>query len=312
MTIKATTMNTSGTAPAVSTVQPLRIAPPVVGSAEEEGAGSELDRLQHRVADLEAQLERAERLVTLGSMTGSVAHELNNMLTPLLSYAGLALSNLDDEAIVRKALQKTLQTAERAGEVTDSLLRSTCGANRTVSGSCLLNAVVDDAFASLVRNPSRDGVEVLIDVPSELQLAISHGAMQQVLMNLILNACDAMRPGPGTLAITARTAHVDIDQPCSHGNTNKNHSNEAVIRVADTGPGMPPDLIDSVFEPLVTTKTEPRSEQRGGAGLGLTVCRKLITQAGGDITVRSGQGLGTCFSIRIPLATAIHSINSAA
>lgn len=296
-------MNTSGSAPAVSTVHPLRMTAPIVENGGDVQDRSEVDRLQHRVAELEAQLERAERLVTLGSMTGSVAHELNNMLTPLLSYAGLALSNLHDEAIVRKALQKTLQTAERAGEVTDSLLRSTSDANRTNSGSCLLDTVVQDALASLVRDPGRDGVEVLVDVPSGLHLAMSHGAMQQVLMNLILNACDAMRPGPGTLAIHAKIASND---------PNKCSTSMATIRVTDTGPGMPPDLIGSVFEPLVTTKKEPRAEQRGGAGLGLTVCRKLVTQAGGDITVRSSQGLGTCFSIQIPLAKTIRSINSAA
>lgn len=298
-------MASQGTISGVSTAHPLRIAAHAAGSGGIKSPSEEADQLRERIADLETQLERAERLATLGSMTGSVAHELNNMLTPLLSYAELALKHPDDPDLVQKALQRAMETAQRAAEVTDSLLRSTSEASRSASGSCLLHAVIQDALGSLVRDPNRDGIEVLIDTPDDLHLAISHGAMQQVLMNLILNACDAMRPGPGTLAISAG--------PMSNtNNTNNLRTDFAVIRVTDTGHGMTPQLLDTIFDPLVTTKTDPRSQQRGGAGLGLTVCRKLISQAGGEISVRSGQGLGTCFSIRIPLVQGVPQIHSAA
>ncbi len=298
-------MASHGTISGVSTAHPLRIAAHAAGGGEIKSPSEEADRLRERIADLESQLERAERLATLGSMTGSVAHELNNMLTPLLSYAELALKHPDDPELVQKALQRAMETAQRAAEVTDSLLRSTSEASRTASGSCLLHTVIQDALGSLVRDPNRDGIEVLIDTPDDLHLAISHGAMQQVLMNLILNACDAMRPGPGTLAISAGTV-----PRAEYANI---YSTEcAVIRVTDTGHGMAPQLLDTIFDPLVTTKTDPRSQQGGGAGLGLTVCRKLIRQAGGEISVRSGQGLGTCFSIRIPLVQSTPQIHSAA
>lgn len=261
----------------------------------------EIAGLRRQIAELQAQLDRAERLATLGAMSGAVAHELNNMLTPLMSYAGLALGSPDDAALTQKALEKTLQTAERAGEVTAALLRSTAAPATEERSTCNLAQAIADALAAMPRHPERDGIEVLIDIAPDLEVCIGRGAMQQVAMNLIINACDAMRPGPGTLAFSASsslTNHI----------ANTRRDSEVVLRVADTGPGIPVEIAAQAFEPLVTTKSQNSGNwQTGtgsGSGLGLTICRKLITHSGGSISVRSAPGLGTCFSIRLVRATA--------
>jgi signal transduction histidine kinase len=285
------------------------VQPQEVASRSECQVDEEIMGLRRQVADLQAQLDRAERLATLGAMSGAVAHELNNMLTPLMSYAGLALGSPDDAALTQKALEKTLQTAERAGEVTAALLRSTAAPATEDRSTCNLAQAIADALAAMPRHPERDGIEVLIDIAPDLEVCIGRGAMQQVAMNLIINACDAMRPGPGTLAFSASVLHTNHF-------TNLLGCSEIVLRVADTGPGIPVEIAEQAFEPLVTTKS-PNSwdEQTGtgsGSGLGLTICRKLITDSGGSIAVRSAPGLGTCFSIRLIRAAALAETAKAA
>jgi len=281
-----------------------------LGSAE--AIESRLDALRDQIAALEGGLARAERLATLGAMSGAVAHEFNNILTPLVNYASLALANLDDEHLVRKALQKTVENAERAAHLSESLL----GSLRTPladSQGCELRTAVERALGALVRAPAADGIEVLIDVPDHLQAAINSSDLHQVLLNLVLNACDAMRPGPGTLAFSARVENDRVRGgrksciPDIYQSSDRNDS--VVLRVVDTGSGIDPELVERIFDPLVTTKVwgESRKQQGGGSGLGLTICKRLVERAGGRITLRSEPGIGSCFSIVLPRAVESHS-----
>ncbi len=275
----------------------------------------EIAALHKQIEDLESDLARSERLATLGAMSGAIAHEFNNLLTPLLNYAAMALAHPEDERLTRKALEKTIQSAERASQVADALLGSLQEQSASPDG-CHLREAVENALTGLVRPPVADGIEVLIDISHDLRVAISPTDLNQVLLNLILNACEAMRPGPGTLAITAACLPaLRLDQ--GHlNNANISRTNVAgkiVLRIVDTGPGMTADLVERVFDPLVTTKQrEPGArKQGGGSGLGLTVCKRLIQRAGGTITLRSEPGIGTSFSIHLPSCIAKENEQSA-
>lgn len=257
-----------------------------------------IEQLQARIDDLEDQLARAERLATLGTMSGAIAHEFNNILTPLLSYSGMALENLDDHALVRRALERTVRGVTRAGEIAEALLGSIQDP-AIEPPICLVSETVANAIKSMVRAPERDGIEIMCEIPADLEAAISPSALHQIMLNLILNACDAMRPGPGTIAITG-----------SASNKNRSKCDQNVLlRVIDTGPGIAPEQIGTIFEPLVTTKVstagQQRGDQRGGSGLGLTICKRLVERAGGEIAVRSEPGLGAAFSVLLPVPTRI-------
>jgi len=267
--------------------------------------------LQDQIDALEEDLARSERLATLGAMSGAVAHEFNNILTPLMSYASLALVNLDDERLVRKALQKTVENVERASQIAASLLGSL--QEQPAASSSNLRVAAERAFDALVRSPEADGIEVLLDIPNEIDAAINPADLHQILLNLVLNACDAMRPGPGTLAITARVNDEEGQSRRFGCHANEFLSSEprgcVAVRVVDTGTGIDPSLIEHIFDPLVTTKQwgTALKQQSGGSGLGLTICKKLVERAGGRITVRSEPGVGTCFTIRLPRPCAADS-----
>ncbi len=149
-----------------------------------------------------------------------------------------------------------------------------------------LPQVIDDAIACLARDPRKDGIDLTIDVP-DILLAISPLNLQQILLNLVLNARQAMRRHGGSLRITAKAegslVHIDV---------------------VDTGPGIPPEIIDRLFEPFVTQRGGPNRDpnEPKGTGLGLCICRDLVRNAGGSISVDSPPGQGATFHIRLPRA----------
>ncbi len=262
-----------------------------------------VDRLLDHFNDLEQQFEqvrdgltRSHRLATLGTIATIIAHEYNNILTPVISYAQLALANPDDHELMHKAIEKALHGADRASRISSSLLGF--ARDEDEPAVARLPEVVHETLACLGREPRRDGIDLHLELP-EINLAISPLNLQQVLLNLILNARKVMRKRGGRLTIRGHSL--------PDGRT-------ARVEVVDTGPGIPPDLIDSLFEPFVThepahhadDQPDPAfdNEQHKGTGLGLCICRDLVTKAGGSITVDSTPGQGASFHITLPLATA--------
>jgi signal transduction histidine kinase len=221
-------------------------------------------------------------LATLGTIASIVAHEYNNILTPILSYAQLALAKPDNHELMRKAVERALAGAQRAAHISSSLL----GFAREADGgdSANLRTVIDEAMGCLARDPRKDGIELTISVP-DLMLAISPLKLQQVLLNLFLNAKQAMRRRGGKLKVLAR-----LEDQLAH------------IDVIDTGPGIPPEIADRLFQPFVTMRTNLESGEQQGTGLGLCICRDLVRHAGGDITVESTPGHGATFHITLPIA----------
>lgn len=238
-------------------------------------------------------LAHAHRLVTLGTIASMIVHEYSNILTPIISYTQMALANPDDRELTTKALGQALSGAERVAQISSSLL----GFAREQDGShcALLTKAVEDTIACLARDPARDGIELTVDVPY-VGVAMSPLNLQQVLLNLILNARKAMGSTGGRLQISGR---VETDR--------------VLVDVVDSGPGIPDQIMDRLFEPFVThrpdTSEDPVSQK--GTGLGLCICRNLLSAAGGSITAENraaqsengaGGGAGATFHLSIPLA----------
>jgi signal transduction histidine kinase len=249
----------------------------------------DLDQAEQRLAELQDALQRSHRLVTLGTVASIIAHEFNNLLTPVVSYAQIALQSgvENDPDLARKALQRSEQGASRAAEIAHSILGFARGGES--DGPCQFTATLDEALRCLARQPQKDNIELTVDVPDDLWIAMAPVALQQVLMNLVLNARRAMGRAGGRLTIAAERQH-----------------DRAVIDIADTGPGIDPAQRESIFQPFVSSDaagdgdaSDPgRSEHTGetadsGTGLGLAICRTLVEEAGGTIVAaepRPGEG----------------------
>lgn len=259
------------------------------------------DALLERVATLQQQLdavhdELAEnhRLVTLGTIASIVAHEFNNILTPIISYAQMAKARPDDPALQQKAIDRALDGAQRAAMIAESMLGFAAADTASASPHRTeLQACVDEALACLAREPKRDGIRLVLDLPADAAVAMPGVHLLQVLVNLLLNARKAMRQQGGQLTIAAAAATLNAGQP------------GWALTIRDTGPGIPPAIQDRLFEPFVTQALGSGSAGRRGTGLGLCICRDLVTQAGGTITfttATTGPERGTMFTVSLPAA----------
>lgn len=264
-----------------------------------------LEQLEAQLAAVQAGLAHSHRLAMLGTLATIIAHEFNNILTPIISYSQIALAEPDDRELLVKTVEKSLSGAERAARISAAILGFGGQDDEDQPEAADLSAVVDEALACLAREPRKDGIELTLDVPN-VRLQISPLSLQQVLLNLILNARKAMGRGPGHLRVTAEISR-DIGPDT---NPDGQNANMVRITVADSGPGIAPEIRDHLFEPFVTAAvgdrragdaaSGPPSEK--GTGLGLSICRQLIEKAGGRIWVESEPGQGAAFHFALPLA----------
>lgn len=251
---------------------------------------AQVEQLLEHFEQLETQLQQvreglthSHRLATLGTIASIIAHEYNNILTPILSYGQLALAKPEKTEMLKTAVEKAVAGAERAAHISSSLLGFAREADHDHAAG--LRATLDDTFGCLGRDPKKDGIDLTVDVP-DVHVAISPLNLQQVLLNLVLNAKQAMGRAGGQLRITGRVEGA-----------------LAYIDVADSGPGIPEQVMDRLFEPFVTMRrSSSDSTQRKGTGLGLCICRDLIRNAGGQISVESTPGKGATFHLTVPLA----------
>ena len=241
-----------------------------------------LETQQDRNAQLMSHVKQLQPLANIGTISAIIAHEINNILTPLGSYAQLALKNPDDNALKDKALQKVVHNSRRASEILESILGMANGESQ-LKKRCLLSGLVDDVFTCMVRDFSSDGINAKIDIDGELAVFVIPVQFQQVLMNLILNARKAMLPGGGVLNIKAR-----------------NGGESTVIEISDTGCGIKKDDMENIFQPFFTTRTADSAIIGSGAGLGLVFCKEIIEAHEGYISVKSEVGAGTTFEIVLP------------
>ncbi len=250
--------------------------------------------LQQRIDQLQENLAQQSKLATLGMVTATLAHEFNNILTPMISYTKCALSEKSDEALRTKALTKALGGAERLANISKSLLGF---ARSDESAAANVHHCVTETLACLSRDLSKDGITLTLDIPKDLTVAMNAGQFQQVLMNLIVNARSALLSG-----------HRGLKRLAIRGVIIKK-GRIAEITIADTGPGIAEEALPRIFDPFFSTKKLEAAEStcdeiqlpRGGTGLGLTICHELITAAGGTIRALSESGKGAMFIIELPM-----------
>jgi two-component system NtrC family sensor kinase len=232
---------------------------------------------------LKDQNTQLQALATLGSATCMIAHEINNLLTPLVNYAALAVQNPADKELAGKALEKTVHNCQRAAQIMQSMLAMANG-RKQQREDVAVKTLVEGVFTCLCRDFKKDDITVEIQVPQSLQVSCIPVQIQQVLMNLILNAREAMLPDGGLLKVTAAS------------NT---HCIEMTVR--DTGRGITPENLRNIFRPFFTTKMgQDRPADGSGSGVGLAFCRRIIDAHDGEIAVESAPGQGTVFTIRLP------------
>jgi two-component system NtrC family sensor kinase len=242
-----------------------------------------LVRQEQENSALKSQNMQLQALATLGSATCMIAHEINNLLTPLANYAALAVQNPGDKELSGKALEKTVQNCQRASQIMQSMLAMANG-QKQAREEVAVKTLVEGVFTCLCRDFQKDGILVETPIPESLRVSCSAVQIQQVLMNLILNAREAMLPGGGTLKVTAALDGQDVE-----------------IAVRDTGRGITPENLKNIFRPFFTTKMgENRPADGSGSGVGLAFCRRIVDAHGGTITAESTVGQGTVFTIRLP------------
>ncbi|MCU1231544.1 MAG: hypothetical protein JWO97_4428 [Acidobacteria bacterium] len=249
---------------------------------------SELHRAHEEQASLQAMLEQANRVASLGRVASTIAHEFNNVLMAIQPYAEILRRRSGELPEVERPASQILQAVKRGKRVTDELVRFTKPALPTIKPVSLneLLARLRDMTIEL----SGAGIEVRVESPAEeIMIAGDAAQLEQVAMNLILNARDAM-PSGGILTLRAANS-VDIETPFLA--SEELHS-FASLSVSDTGDGIAPEIIDKIFEPLFTTKP------RGGTGLGLAVAQQTVTRHGGYLLVSSEAGRGTTFHMLLP------------
>ncbi len=242
----------------------------------------QLEGLGDRLVLLQRQVEQLQRLASLGTVCAMVAHEFNNTLTPIISYCQYALQREDGE-MMRTAVDKTLKNAGRLSLLCRRVLGMAADDQMGPTDTAIL-PLVTDAVECLGRDLEKDNITLTVEVAEDLKVRVTPGSLQQVLFNLIINARQAMADRSGSLRVSARPTGDD----------------RVVIEVADSGPGIRPEHLDDIFEPFFTTRQHEERSDRRGIGLGLHICRQLMTEQEGAITVSSKPGEGATFTLTLP------------
>jgi len=281
-------------------------------------AGVDLHELLEHVTRVEAELDqvrqalaKTERLATLGEIAGLIAHEVNNLMTPIRSYAQMAIAKPGDTELSGKALRKAFEGADKAARVASAMLQLSGDPKFELLDepaeieSADPQEAFEQALLCLARDPSKDRIELIEEVEGAAKVAMAPTALQQVLLNLILNARNAMprggtltfRVGPNADGVDAQSENCGGDDGGGGGGCST--WNMVRLELADTGCGIAPDRITKVFESFETRGADGKSG--GGSGLGLTVCKRLIERVGGTIEVVSVEGEGACFRLLLPV-----------
>jgi PAS domain S-box-containing protein len=245
---------------------------------------------------LSAQLLQAQKMEALGRLTGGIARDFNNLLTAINGYAEISLPELDPRDPVYARLQDIRRAAERASDLTRKLL--TFSRNQPMQLRRFdLNRLLTDLTPMLKRLIGEDITVITAPAASSLAIHADPSQIDQAVINLAVNARDAM-PHGGRLTVT--TELVLLDEIAAARHTHGRAGRFACLRVADTGTGIHPKDLPHIFEPFFTTKDAER-----GTGLGLAITYGVVHQHHGWIEVSSTQGKGTVFTLWLPLADGV-------
>jgi len=272
--------------PVVAYTSPIRKAGHTIGIR-----GIAID--QTDIRNLEERLKIAQKMEAVGQLAGGVAHDLNNLLSPILGYAEILLDDLAPQDLNRPAIQSIQEAGQKARNLVQQLLAfarkqplkiTTINLNDVVSG-----------FEKLLRRSIREDILITInlsEIPALIRADV--GQIEQVIMNLAVNAQDSMPKGG---RLTLETAVIDLDESYAHEHPGVTPGRHAMLSLNDTGQGIPHTHRDRIFDPFFTTK-----ERDKGTGLGLSTVYGIVKQHHGDIWLHSEPDQGTSFKIFFPAA----------
>ncbi|WP_425613829.1 sensor histidine kinase [Anatilimnocola sp. NA78] len=259
----------------------------MAGSLADRAAQDRIVELERQLANLEEQLLQAQKLTSLGELMGTTTHEFNNILMTVLNYAKMGMRH-KDEPTRDKALEKIFNAAQRAAKITGSVLG--VARNRSTSFAPTdLAKLIDETLILLDRDLNKYRIAVELQLGNAPPAWAVGNQIQQILLNLIINARQAMSGG-GQLILR-------VEHDLTH--------NTVDLTVRDTGAGIPTDKLRQIFDPFFTTKSGPDESGQGGTGLGLSACKRIVEAHRGRIRVESTVGKGTAITIKLPVAPAV-------
>lgn len=236
---------------------------------------------QEYARQVEQKLAQSIRLSGLGLAWALAAHELNNLLGPMVNFAQLALQHAEDQHLQRKALEKTVLLGRRAALIAEKTMRLASG-QKMEKTVCLAKEIFQDALLCIGRDFGKDGIDVLLECPDHIAVWADKELLSQAIITLILNARRAMLGRGGRLVLSGQQTEKFT-----------------VLRIADTGCGMTEEVLERIFEPFYTTAPD-----NSGTGLGLVFCKYIVQAHQGTISVQSAPQQGSVFTVQLPAPNA--------
>ena len=255
---------------------------------------AERERIEQEQRDLEAQLHQSQKMEAVGQLAAGIAHDFNNLLTVINGYAEAGLDELPSESSLRALLGEILGAGTRAASLTRQLLA--LSRQQVLQPRVLdLNTVVTE-FESLIRRSAGDRIEVRFNLDAVLgRVKADRGQLEQILMNLVVNASHAMPEGGRLLIETANVQQEQFEDQARGRNASLASGPHVMLAVTDTGHGIDETTRERIFEPFFTTKG-----QGEGTGLGLATVYGIVKQSGGHVRVESQPGQGAAFKVFLP------------
>ncbi|MDD3605361.1 MAG: ATP-binding protein [Kiritimatiellae bacterium] len=249
------------------------------------------ERHGHITAELEAHLRQAQKMEAIGMLAGGIAHDFNNILSSILGFSSFLLSKVEPESQLYRPLSLIEKSAIHAADLTRQLLAFSQKKNLEQIPVSLNNVI--RGVTGILEHSLRKTICVETVLDKDIPMVMGdQGQLNQIIMNLCINASEAMEENGGTLRIesrfrplTPREKGVLLDVP----------GNLVCVSVSDTGRGMSEEVVEHIFDPFYTTKSGS-----GGTGLGLSIVYGLVAKHGGDIRVESQKNKGSCFTVYLP------------
>lgn len=277
----------SGLCPTAELVRPLEIFASFISQI------ILVKRGQQRQQDLQEQLDRVQRMETIGNMAGGIAHDFNNSLGLILGNSDLALLHAPPESPIHSNLQAIKDAGTKAKDIIQQLLSYS---KKSTNEFTVINAVTTiEETINFLRSTIPATIEIQQNIQTNEALVLTDpNQLGQIIINLSSNSSDAMEKNGGILSISINTIHIKTDTVGVPGDIAEGHW--ARILISDTGTGIQQDIIHQIFDPHFTTKTES-----GNKGMGLTQVKELVEKHNGKITIDSSRNYGTTFTIYLPL-----------
>ncbi|PID55556.1 hybrid sensor histidine kinase/response regulator, partial [candidate division KSB3 bacterium] len=234
--------------------------------------------------NLEKQLLQSQKLEAIGTLAGGIAHDFNNILTSIINSTELAIDDVAEGSHTESDLKRVLKAARRGGQVVQQILSFSRPAREGFRPTDMLKVVQETVHLMEASTPSNVTVKTTIDENDDYFVYANPTQMHQVILNLMTNACHALREQGGTLRIKLYKHH----EP-------KTSEQHVVLQVSDSGPGIPCDIMDKIFDPFFSTKSKGE-----GTGLGLAVVHSIVATHNGSIQVENREQGGAVFTIHLP------------